>query len=55
VNRVSANEWELVCTDVGKVQRQLMELALKQDLNIVSLQAGGQSLEEVFRSLTGTN
>jgi len=26
---------------------------LQQNLNIVSLQAGGQSLEEVFRALTG--
>jgi ABC-2 type transport system ATP-binding protein len=52
VNRISANEWELACTDVTLAQRQLMELALQQNLNIVSLQAGGQSLEDVFRSLT---
>lgn len=53
VNKISANEWELACTDVSETQRQLMELALQQNLNIVSLQAGGQSLEDVFRSLTG--
>jgi ABC-2 type transport system ATP-binding protein len=52
VNKISANEWELVCTDVGDARRQLMELALQQNLNIVSLQAGGQSLEDVFRQLT---
>jgi ABC-2 type transport system ATP-binding protein len=52
VNKISANEWELACTDVSEAQRQLMELALQQNLNIVSLQAGGQSLEDVFRSLT---
>jgi ABC-2 type transport system ATP-binding protein len=52
VNKVSANEWELACSDINEAQRQLMELALQQNLNIVSLQAGGQSLEEVFRSLT---
>jgi ABC-2 type transport system ATP-binding protein len=52
VNKISANEWELACTDVNLAQRQLMELALQQNLNIVSLQAGGQSLEDVFRSLT---
>lgn len=52
VNRISANEWELGCTDVTLAQRQLMELALQQNLNIVSLQAGGQSLEDVFRALT---
>lgn len=52
VNKISANEWELACSDVGEARRQLMELALQQNLNIVSLQAGGQSLEDVFRQLT---
>jgi ABC-2 type transport system ATP-binding protein len=52
VSKISANEWELACTDVNLAQRQLMELALQQNLNIVSLQAGGQSLEDVFRTLT---
>ena len=51
-NKVGANEWELACSDINEAQRQLMELALQQNLNIVSLQAGGQSLEDVFRSLT---
>jgi ABC-2 type transport system ATP-binding protein len=55
VNRINANEWELVCTDVNEAKRQLLELALQQNLNIVSLQSGGQSLEDVFRSLTGTS
>ncbi len=35
-----------------KVRRQLLELALQHNLNIVSLQTEGQSLEEVFRELT---
>ncbi len=52
VNKIGTNEWELGCTDVALAQRQLMELALRQNLNIVSLQAGGTSLEEVFRELT---
>jgi ABC-2 type transport system ATP-binding protein len=55
VNKISANEWELACTNVNDAQRQLMELALQQNLNIVSLQAGGQSLEDVFRALTAKN
>ena len=53
VNKISTNEWELVCTDAKEAQRQLLELSLQQNLNIVNLHAGGQSLEEVFRSLTG--
>ena len=54
VNKVSANEWELVCRDANEAKRQLLELALQHNLNIVSLQSGGQSLEDVFRSLTAT-
>ena len=34
------------------VRKQLLELALQHNLNIVSLQTGKQNLEEVFRSLT---
>ncbi|OQP50734.1 gliding motility-associated ABC transporter ATP-binding subunit GldA [Niastella yeongjuensis] len=55
VNKISTHEWELVCTNAKDAQRQVMELALQENLNIISLQAGGQSLEDVFRSLTNTN
>jgi ABC-2 type transport system ATP-binding protein len=55
VNKISAHEWELVCTDTQDANRQLMELSLQQKLHIVSLQSGGQSLEEVFRTLTNNN
>jgi ABC-2 type transport system ATP-binding protein len=54
VNKISTHEWELVCANANDAQRQVMELALQHNLNIVSLQAGGQSLEDVFRSLTTT-
>ncbi len=54
VNKISTHEWELICTDAKEAQRQLMELALQHNLNIVSLQTGGLSLEQVFRTLTGT-
>lgn len=55
VNKISTHEWELTCTNVQDAKRQLLELALQQNLNIVSLQSGGQSLEEVFRALTNNN
>ena len=55
VNKVNTNEWELVCTDASEAKRQLLELSLQHNLNIISLQSGGQSLEDVFRSLTGKN
>lgn len=52
VNKIGPNEWELVCTVINDAKRQLLELALQHNLNIVSLHSGGQSLEDVFRSLT---
>lgn len=55
VNRISPNEWELVCKDAQEANKQLMELALQHNLNIVSLQSGEQSLEEVFRNLTSSS
>lgn len=54
VTQITPNEWELACSNVTDTRRQLLELALQHNLNIVSLQAGGQSLEDVFRSLTGS-
>jgi len=53
VNKINTSEWELICSDITEAKRQLLELALQHNLNIVSLQTGGQSLEDVFRSLTG--
>jgi ABC-2 type transport system ATP-binding protein len=55
VNKINTYEWELVCTDASEAKRQLLELSLQHNLNIISLQSGGQSLEDVFRSLTGKN
>jgi len=54
VNKINPNEWELVCGNINEVKRLLLELSLQHNLNIVSLQNGEQSLEEVFRTLTGS-
>src|SRR5689334_8292368 len=54
VNKLSTYESELVCTEPSEAKRQLLELALQHNLNIISLQSGRQSLEDVFRSLTNT-
>ena len=48
---LSAN-FKLHTSDPETVRKQLMELSLKHNLNIVSLQSESQSLEEVFRNLT---
>lgn len=52
VIQTSAREWELETDLPDEVKKQLLELALQNNLNIVSLQSESQSLEEVFRSLT---
>ena len=47
-----ARSWTLETSDPETVRRQLLQLALQHNLNIVSLQNENQSLEEVFRALT---
>jgi ABC-2 type transport system ATP-binding protein len=52
VGRLSKEEWELQTQEPDEVKKQLMELALQNNWNIVSLQSENQSLEAIFRSLT---
>ena len=52
VQKISAMEWEITADNLNEAKKQLFELSLQQQLNIVSLQSGKQSLEDVFRSLT---
>lgn len=54
VTKTDTNNWQLVTDDPELLRKQILELSLKHNLNIVSLQSETQSLEEVFRSLTGT-
>lgn len=53
LNRLNPQEWEISATDLNEAKKQLLELSVRENLNIVSLQSGEKSLEEVFRSLTG--
>jgi ABC-2 type transport system ATP-binding protein len=53
VNNTDANSWKITTANPDQLRKQLVELSLEKQLNIVSLQTGNQSLEEVFRSLTG--
>ncbi len=46
------NNWLLETDEPEQVRKQLMELSLQHNLNIVSLQSENKSLEEVFRTLT---
>jgi ABC-2 type transport system ATP-binding protein len=55
VNHNDQYNWNIETTKPDLVRKQLLELALQHDLNIISLQSENQSLEEVFRTLTTVN
>ncbi len=44
--------WELECTDAEAARKQILTLAIEQNLSIEALQSGSKKLEEVFRNLT---
>lgn len=52
VHNTDPNNWQLATDDPESLRKQILELALRHNLNIVSLQNENQSLEEVFRNLT---
>jgi ABC-2 type transport system ATP-binding protein len=52
VHKVDTYHWNIETDEPELVRKQLLELALQHNLNIVSLQNESQRLEEVFRSLT---
>lgn len=49
------NRWRIYTTKPEDLRKEVMKWALDNDLNINSLQAETQSLEEVFRALTRNN
>ncbi|HEX8676153.1 MAG TPA: gliding motility-associated ABC transporter ATP-binding subunit GldA [Segetibacter sp.] len=55
VNKLDTFSWQIKSSDANEVKRQLLEMSLQHNLNIVSLQTEGGSLEEIFRSLTSLN
>ena len=54
VNKETATNWTIETDNAETVRKSLLQLAVEQNLNIVSLQNESSSLEEVFRSLTTT-
>jgi ABC-2 type transport system ATP-binding protein len=52
VDEPQTSNFKLQTSNPEAVRKQIFELALQHNLNIVSLQSESQSLEEVFRSLT---
>ncbi len=54
VEEAEGTNYKLHTSNPESVRKQLVELSLKNNLNIVSLQSESNSLEEVFRSLTSS-
>lgn len=52
VIQTDMNTWDLATDNPEQLRKQIFELSLQQNLNIISLHSESQSLEEVFRSLT---
>ncbi len=52
VTRLRETLFTLQCTNAESVKKQLLQLSIDQNLNIVSLQTQSNSLEAVFKSLT---
>jgi len=52
VSQLSDGQWELQTSSPDRVKKQLMELALRNNWNIITLQSETRSLEDVFRQLT---
>lgn len=46
------NSWKLYTNKPEELRKEVMQMALKHDINISSMQAETQSLEDVFRTLT---
>jgi ABC-2 type transport system ATP-binding protein len=52
VNKLDTHTWQISTKKPEALRKQLLELSLQHNLNIVSLQTEGSSLEDVFRQLT---
>ncbi len=53
VNKIDSHTWAIETNDPDTVRRELKKMEMENNLDIVSLQSESQSLEEVFRNLTG--
>jgi len=52
IKAVTSTHFNIATNDVAFVKKQLLQLSVEHNLNIVSLQSGEHSLEDVFRDLT---
>lgn len=49
-----SNKWKMVTADPDALRKEVMQWSLNHDINISSLQAETETLEDVFRTLTNT-
>ncbi len=49
---IGNGQFAIQTTSPDEIRKQLLQLAIQHNLNIVSLQTDGSSLEEIFKSLT---
>ncbi len=55
ITQLNTNTWLFKTDDADALRRRLMEISLKKNLNIISLQSEtAGSLEDIFRTLTAT-
>jgi len=52
VEEIQTSNFKLQTNNSESVRKQLLELAVQNNLNIISLQSENESLEDIFRSLT---
>ena len=52
IQEITTSNLKLQTSNPDAVRKQILELSLQHNLNIVSLQSESQSLEDIFRSLT---
>jgi ABC-2 type transport system ATP-binding protein len=52
VNKTDTYNWSIETDEPDALRKQILEMSLQHNLNIVSLHSESQSLEEVFRMLT---
>jgi ABC-2 type transport system ATP-binding protein len=55
ITQTDAYHWQLSTEDPELLRKQIIELSLQHNLNIVSLHSESLSLEEIFRTLTATD
>ncbi len=55
VTQLQTTNYKLQTANPDAVRKQLLELSLQHNLNIVSLRSESNSLEDIFRSLTSSN